>query len=96
MHASLFSLVTVDDPGVVFAWGMEIVGDRDGEECRKTVVHVGGPGGQGAISTHESAEKACARWSAVVPLDLRWDVDDWIDATRLVAGWSAGEHRADR
>ena len=84
MHASLFSLVTIDDPDVVFAWGMEMVScSDDGGERRKTIVHLGGPIGTGIISTHETAEKACARWSTVVPLGIVWDADRWTESAHM-------------
>ncbi|OLF09139.1 hypothetical protein BLA60_21440 [Actinophytocola xinjiangensis] len=85
MHASLFSLVTADDPTVVFGWGMEIVDHQDGDESRKTIVHIGSPKGQGTVSMHESAEHARNRWSMVVPVDIVWDADDWADAIRLTS-----------
>lgn len=86
MHASLFSLVTTEDPSAVFAWGIEMVdylGDE--EERRKTIVHLGGPNGPGTISTHDTAEKACARWSKVVPLDIVWDAEQWLEAAHMTA-----------
>jgi hypothetical protein len=86
MHASLFSLVTTEDPTIVFAWGMEIVDYVNGEERTKTILHIGPPNSSGTISTRVSAEKACARWSTIVPLDIVWDAEPWIEATRLAAG----------
>lgn len=87
MHATLFSLVVTENPDQVFAWGMEIIDDaKDLEETRQAIVYVGYADGQGSISTHTSAESACKRWSAVVPLSIEWDGDAWADAYSQLSG----------
>ena len=88
MHAVLFSLVPIDNQDLVFAWGMEIVTDAGSDSTeaeRKTVVYVGSANGGDCISTHESADAACAHWGHIVPLNIVWDTDTWADALKTAS-----------
>lgn len=74
MDASLFSLVSTEDPELIFAWGMEVVRHApDNKQYRKAVVYIVDPAGQDTVSTHTCAESACTRWSTVTPLTLTWE-----------------------
>lgn len=78
MDASLFSLVSTEDPDLVFAWGMEVVRHVTDDEYRKAVVYIANPTGQDTVSVHTCAESACKRWSTVTPLTLMWEtIPQW-------------------
>ncbi|OLF12874.1 hypothetical protein BLA60_06315 [Actinophytocola xinjiangensis] len=89
MHASLFSLIPVDNPEQIFAWGMEIITSEDpetSETTRKTIVYIHNSNDTGTLAQHTSAEAACARWSQIVPVDIVWDSDVWAAAYRSSVG----------
>lgn len=78
MHASLFSLVTTENPDRVFAWGMEITTAKNAEgleASRKAIVYIHHSDDKNTLAQHTSAEAACSRWSQVVPLQIVWDSD---------------------
>lgn len=69
MTATSFALVSVEDRGKVFAYGMEI----DLPAGREVVTFRRESGGQCLFGVHESAEGARRRFSVVTPLELVWE-----------------------
>ncbi|MCT2587073.1 hypothetical protein [Actinophytocola gossypii] len=71
VYGQLFTLVSADDPTLVFAWGMQV-----SEPDRRTaVVWRREPDGQDILGLHASADAARERFSLVTPLDLVWEPD---------------------
>lgn len=83
MYPQAFSLLSEEDPSLVFAFGLEIIGN-DGE-INTAVTFRLGDGGQHSFSVHESADRARATFSRVTPLTLEhvpqpaapFGVDPW-------------------
>lgn len=84
MNGALFALVCKENDDKVFAWGMEVTIDEDPETetaARAAVVYRPSlDTTHSMLSTHSSAEDACAAYNRIVPVDLEWDADHWYTA----------------
>jgi len=70
MKSVPFTLVSTEQPDLVFAFGLEIV--RDGNVEEAVTFRREPDGGQVMFGAHASAESARARFSLVTPLTLLW------------------------
>ena len=70
MEGRLFTLVTVDDDEMVFAWGMQITTPTEQEAvtyCRNPVTN------QTVFGLHRNAESALLRYGTTLQLRLVWE-----------------------
>jgi hypothetical protein len=79
MYPAAFSIVSVDDPGQVFAVGLEIV--QEGAESDTAITYRCGPGeGKAMIGQHRSAHDALRLFNRIVPVKLIWAHDELMSA----------------